>query len=80
MIFGGAKTFGAVPNASGGGVVQILSGVRTLPPRKSVPVSPHPMINYGMRVLECLQGRTQDFFTRGAVRSICRKKSQISEE
>ena len=38
------------------------------PPRKSVPVSPPPkknMINYGMRVLECLQGRTQDFFTRG---------------
>jgi hypothetical protein len=38
------------------------------PPRKSVPVSPpHPKkkINYGMRVLECLQGRTQDFFTRG---------------
>jgi hypothetical protein len=27
--------------------------------------SPQKMINYGIRVLECLQGRTQDFFTRG---------------
>jgi hypothetical protein len=26
---------------------------------------PKKKINYGMRVLECLQGRTQDFFTRG---------------
>ena len=31
----------------------------------SPPSSPPKMINYGMRVLECLQGRTQDFFTRG---------------
>jgi hypothetical protein len=30
------------------------------------PPSSHPqMINYGMRVLECLQGRTKDFFTGG---------------
>ena len=28
----------------------------------------------------CNQGRTQDFFTRGAARPICRKKSQISKE
>jgi hypothetical protein len=29
------------------------------------PPPPKKMIDYGMRVLECLQGRTQDFFTRG---------------
>jgi hypothetical protein len=36
--------------------------IRNTPP-PSLPLK--KMINYGMRVLECLQGRTQDFFTRG---------------
>ena len=40
-------------------------GAPPTPPRKPVPVPPKKMINYGMQVLECLQGRTQDFFTRG---------------
>jgi hypothetical protein len=36
--------------------------LETYPP---APASfPPKMINYGMRVLECLQGRTQYFFTR----------------
>jgi hypothetical protein len=33
--------------------------------RNTPPLPKKKLINYGMRVLECLQGRTQDFFNRG---------------
>ena len=48
-------------------------GAQTPPENPCLSPPPKKMINYGMRVLECLQGRTQDFFTRAAV-------FQISEE
>ena len=38
--------------------------IRNIPP-PSFPPPQKKMVNYGMRVLECLQGRTQDLFTGG---------------
>jgi hypothetical protein len=63
----GCKNFWGRCQMSLGGANHFCGGAHPPhPPENPCLFPPKKMINYGMQVLECLQGRMQDFFTRGS--------------